>query len=498
MHPMSSGSPIAILATHTVQGANNNNAKLASTFKIGPFDHLLPPSAVIAVVFVWRRPLDSKAATSDPIISFNLLQMALSRLLDFYPHLTGRVHINDEDGSPEINRLGAGVELSEALCEIALPSEATEFSRGGFPDQGNLLLPQRNGSHNDFSQQPILSIQHTRFGCGSVSLGVCISHTVCDAHGFVQLMEDLSEIYRGFRRSGQTDISPKSVQLDKIPCITSHLSDVSLSSQEVQKALSVEPADYQIEKIPTVMSFTSDKHVTGKVLYFGPAELKALKHAASPSLQGHWISTFEAISAHLWLSVQRARSHYQSLNNTAFDNRETADLLTSLDWRESTRLNLPPRYFPNAVSEPFITLPLKDLSHEALPETASMIHEVLRARTPKDQNETLSWVMAQPKKDHINLRCRFNDRSFIISQWSKLNMYAVHFETDSKGYSILPERVWPPFTETSLVDGLAYFLPTGRDLSDDTDGLGIEIALSLHEPIWDILEQDVCFRKFRR
>ncbi|KAJ5734777.1 hypothetical protein N7533_013180 [Penicillium manginii] len=497
---MSFSSPVAILATHTVQGADTSNTtKLASSFPLGPFDHLLPPSAVIAVVFVWRRPLDSNAATSDPIISFDLLQMALSRLLDFYPHLTGRVHINDEDGSPEINQLGEGVELSEALCETSLPSKATQLSRGGFPDQGNLLLPQRNGSHEDFSRQPILSIQYTRFGCGSISLGVCISHSVCDAHGFVQLMEDLSEIYRGFRTSGQTNTSPKSVQPSQMPCITSHLSNVSLSLRESKKALSVKPVDYQVQKLPAVMSFTSNKPVTGKVLYFGPAELNALKHAASPSPQDHWVSTFEAISAHLWLSVQRARLRYRGLGNTAFDNSgETADLLTSLDWRESTRLKLPPRYFPNAVSEPFITLPLKDLSHQALPKTARMIHEVLRARTPKDQTETLSWVMAQPKKNHINLRCRFNERSFIISQWNKLHFYAVHFETDNQGKPVLPERVWPPFTETSLVDGLAYFLPTGSEVGGDTDRLGIDIALSLHEPIWDILEQDVCFRKFRR
>lgn len=40
------------------------------------------------------------------------------------------------------------------------------------PGQGNALLAKFNGTPDGFSEEPILSIQDTRFGCGSVSLGV--------------------------------------------------------------------------------------------------------------------------------------------------------------------------------------------------------------------------------------------------------------------------------------------------------------------------------------
>lgn len=243
------------------------------------------------------------------------------------------------------------------------------------------------------------------------------------------------------------------------------------------------------------MTFKSDKPVTGKLLRFTRDQLCAIKSAATDPMQGHYVSTFEALSALLWLSIQRVRIQYSSSKATIDCCDETADLLTSIDWRSPSRLNLPPRYFPNAVSEPCITLPLNNLCSNALPQTAQIIHEILQARTPLDQHETLQWVKAQPNKSKISLRARLNEKGFIISQWNKLNMYAIHFDTDNQGNGILPDRVWPPFTEDSLVDGLAYLLPTRPVASTDDSNRhsDIEVALSLHEPLWDFLGNDPQF-----
>ena len=79
---------------HNVQCTDQDGlAQIACPFPLGPCDHLLPPFAAIAVVFVWQQPRE----TGAPIISFNLLHTALARLLDFYPHLTDRMHINTKD-----------------------------------------------------------------------------------------------------------------------------------------------------------------------------------------------------------------------------------------------------------------------------------------------------------------------------------------------------------------------------------------------------------------
>lgn len=222
---MHSSSKVTIASTHKVQCADQGSlAQIACPFPLGPFDHLLPPFAAIAVVFVWRQPREASA----PIISFNLLHTALARLLDFYPHLTGRVYINAKDKNPEIRQLGEGAELHGAVCETALHQD---LAPEDMPGQGNALLVKSNSSPECFSNEPILSIQHTRFGCGSVSLGVRVNHTVCDAHGFVQLMEDLAEIYRELHTAslGGMSISLQKAQVQQRPCITSYLSDAVLT-----------------------------------------------------------------------------------------------------------------------------------------------------------------------------------------------------------------------------------------------------------------------------
>lgn len=156
------------------------------------------------------------------------------------------------------------------------------------------------------------------------------------------------------------------------------------------------------------------------------------------------------------------------------------------------------------MSEPTITLPLSELPAaddgytDLLQQTARTIHEELRSRTVADQQYTLQWVVAQPHKRKIALRFRLDESSFVVSQWNKLDMYGVYFETDQQGCPILPELVWPPFTEHSLMDGLAYLLPTKRKGVTDSEDSDIEVALSLQEPLWGILESDPQFRNFRQ
>ena len=405
------------------------------------------------------------------------------------------MRINAKDGSTEIHQLGEGAELHGAMCDSPLRQDIPQLAPEDIPRQGNALVAKFDGTLEGVAKEPILNIQHTRFRCGSVSLGVRLNHSVCDAYGFSQLMEDLADIYRGLRMG----ISLEFAQPWQLPCVASYLSVVDLSAHDSKEALKAKPADYHVEEAPMAMPFMSDKPVTGKLLYFSQDELLALKNAASNTLQGQWVSTFEALSAHLWLSVQRARIHYQNITKSDTDAcEETADLLTSLDWRPPSRMCLPPRYFPNAVSEPYITLPLNDLSDNSLPKIARTIHETLRGRTSAEQHETLSWVRAQQDKKNISLRCRFNDKSFIISQWNKLNMYGIYFDVDKDGHPILPDRVWPPFTKDSLVDGLAYLLPTSHKTSTGISNSDIEVALSLHEPLWDILESDTHYRKFHK
>jgi hypothetical protein len=111
--------------------------------------------------------------------------------------------------------------------------------------------------------------------------------------------------------------------------------------------------------------------------------------------------------------------------------------------------------------------------------------------TSKEEiNGSLRWVAAQPDKRKIRQDFRYGNGSFMVSQWNKFDMYT------GAVFEVPPVLVSPPFMPVSLVDGLAYFLPTEEQGTEGDTG-AIDVSLSLSELVWGILEQDKEFRRFR-
>jgi hypothetical protein len=81
--------------------------------KLGPLDQLVLPFVPIALVFVYKAPTKS----SGELMPAERPQLAASLLLNYYPHLTGRLQMNSTDGTPEIARLGTGAALLTARCD---------------------------------------------------------------------------------------------------------------------------------------------------------------------------------------------------------------------------------------------------------------------------------------------------------------------------------------------------------------------------------------------
>ncbi|KAG6596047.1 Anthranilate N-benzoyltransferase protein 1 [Phytophthora cinnamomi] len=177
--------------------------KLESPVLLGPLDHVAQNFTPITVVFVYRRE-------GGDLVPLDRLRKALSRLLDYYPHLTGRVVMDPNDRTPRIEQLGKGAKLFTAECSQPLaafeavgdddaPSSLPRLIVTNLPDGGNALLPSFDPTEAGLTRDPILAVQHTRFACGGVSIGFCLRHIICDACGFFQLVRDLAELYRGFR-----------------------------------------------------------------------------------------------------------------------------------------------------------------------------------------------------------------------------------------------------------------------------------------------------------
>lgn len=505
-----SADSVSIISQHTVRCANETSwAALDSPFRLGPLDQGVAPFIPIAVVFVYEQP------TSNPdveLIPAERLQRSLSLLLDHYPHLTGRLQINSGDGTPELNRLGTGAEFLVARCSKRLDEFTSPGSSPGrilsLPGAGNALLAPFDVTsvyHN-----PIFTVQHTRFACGSVGLGVRLYHKVCDADGFFQLVQDLAELYRSVRSSEKNEGPISGIfPLAHPPHIRSYMSELNgdkVTPEERLEALECQPAQLYIEASstdidvgdPAADNFVSSSStvttlhpppVVGRFLRFSSRELNTLKAQAtdpndSPS-SDNWISTFDALSAHLCQRVHRARLQLRA-KDPKHGKLSSPKFLTPVNIRSRLGNDCPSRYFPNALWLAYTDLPVDILSNGPLWQIAKVLHNLTRTpptSSKEEINRNIRWMAFQPDKGKIRERFQYGNGTLMISQWNKFDMYA------GTVFDVPPVLVSPPFTPISLVDGLVYLLPT-EERGTGRDTGAIDVSLALSEPLWAIFDED--------
>lgn len=512
---------VQVLKRHVVQCAGSSIAtNLESPFPLGPLDALVFSSVPIQNILIYRRPMTPPAPVDD-LIPFERFKKALARLLDYYPHLTGRLDFGTVDNAPQIIKIGAGSVLFEACTDARLADLAIGGGRdegdldiSTLPGSGSAFLPPFDKSLEGVCRDPILAIQHTRFPCGSVILGIKVHHIVCDANGFFRLTRDLAELYRGLRRAPL--LRP---ELSDPPIIHSILrgGPRAVPPQEREQWLQQKVSGFLVKDRmnhhnDTVVSAadessSSSSPVTGRVLRFRAADLVDLKQAATDPSGFGWISTFEAISAYLWQKVYLARIIYlKGLHNTTTKGAVTklvTGFWASIDMRSPSRLGIPFSYFPNAVYAVYSSSVDPELLIEKpLWKVAKFIHSLVRSVDAQRMTETMRWVAVQPDKNQIEVDYVFGNGCFTVSQWSKFDMYrGLDFDVDRQSQPIGPALVSPPFTDISLVDGLAMIVsqPALLENRSETGGgrpfsPGVDVNLSVLDPLWPLLKEDDWFK----
>ncbi|KAI0800006.1 transferase [Fomes fomentarius] len=498
----STSCPVAIVGTHTVQCAHSSSlSKIPPSMKLGALDQQVYPTIPVAVVFVYSTDDE----TSHEIIPADKLQTALSYLLDYCPHLTGRLHIDPTTGTRSIDRLGSGVHLHVAQCTSRLDALVTSSPRGrltlpDLPDGGNALLPPFEPTLESVcsDRTPILSVQHTRFACGGVALGLRALHTVVDLDAFFLLAHDLAEVYRS---DVGTLANPPSLN----PYLADQL-DEGMPPEKRETALKFKPQFLSVdaaggEVVPEYAkkNSTTDEGaspppppVTGRVMRFYSAQLDRLKAAATDPVdpENGWVSTYDALSALLWMRVYDARVQLKKAQGDKEDARlASSEYLTSVNY--CSHLALPQRYPFNAILMQFTTLSHGALTaadkEASLHEAARTVHAMTRSMSPDEARATARWVAAQRDKRSVKWEFNGGYGATMVSVWNKFGMY-VGMEFDGGRPPVL---VAPPFTVISCVDGLGYYLPTEKQNGE------IDLYLALNEPVWAVLEEDEFWLRFR-
>lgn len=119
--------PVKITATHVINFADPKSLEhLPSPFRLGPLDYLAHTGVPIDLVYAYEKPDHEK---TEDFIPISRLREAISNLLNYYPHLTGRLAIDPSNGVRSITKLGTGASLFEASCDQPL-SPSPDHMRG--------------------------------------------------------------------------------------------------------------------------------------------------------------------------------------------------------------------------------------------------------------------------------------------------------------------------------------------------------------------------------
>lgn len=457
-------------------------------FTLGPLDQLVHTGVSINVVWFYE------SMTQDELVPLFKFRRAINRLLDFYPHLTGRLSIHPDSGTRTIRKLGTGMHLIEAKCDANLQKFREKSQRVGneldifsFPQSGDALLAPWDPSPEAVQRDPIFTIQHTRFACSAVAIGMRISHVVCDAGGFLQVYQDLAEIYRAI--GTKTDLA--TVSLSVPPCLNSFMVDkmLHMDPKECDQALSKTPKHFFLatatESTSIWSQYDTSEPILGRSMNISSANLANLK-AQAVALDGSTtFSSFCVLSAYLWQQTHIARLHRSNrLHSPTSSPYSKSAFLTSVNF--STQMGLPSHSFGNSIITPFAELTSDQLATRSISNTAQIIYELTQIGPTTEIKEQAKWIAAQPDKTLIRYSFPFSPSSFMTSGWHRFPLY------QGAALDVEPVFVSPTFIPTFLVDGLVYFLKPrdGRD--------GLDMIMSLRESTWKELDQCDGFAKMFR
>jgi len=444
---------------------------LGDSLALGPLDHVSSEHVFLAVCFAY---------ISD--ISYDRLRTALVHVLNRYPHLTGRLHI-DSSGSRSIHRFGSGAILQRATTSYRLSAARDQEGRidiTRLPGAGSVLVPSYDGGRED--GDPILSIKMTFFAGGGTVLGVRAPHSVCDASGFFSLVGHLAKAYDATLAQ---DISHP-----PIPDIA-HRPYIPLDESRIPSKQGPTRPKYPImeQLAPTIPSPDPGPEIEGRFLHFDEAYLQKLKEEAKPA---HEItSKYRALTAHLWQlshrSAQISRRRRRQSSAPDLEVHPSVGLTIAINMRKRLP-TIPPDLIFNAVLPCSTHLPSDNLYSSKLRSIAQEINTMIR------QDHFIHHHSISSTIQHIH-DCQEKSRidfgwagHFVSTQWPG-DMY----ETSAMD-GIRPDLVSLPILP-GVVDGLLIVLPpplrrVQRGLEEVvTEGEGLVGVLCLEKSTWEIIDE---------
>ncbi|GLU13534.1 hypothetical protein SLE2022_301670 [Rubroshorea leprosula] len=294
------------------------------------------------------------------------LKDSLSRTLDFFPPLTGRlatVQHGDETTSFSIDCNNTGALFVHAVAEGVRTSDITQHVH----DPCVYSFFPLNGIKNiEATSKPILAVQVTELDDG-IFIGCTINHSVSDGMSFWHFLNSWSEISRG------------SVDLSKPPVFERSFLNGTVDV----------PIHIPNSQVKQIHNESIRLPLQEKVLHFTKENIAELKAKANAEAGSDNISSLQALLAHIWRSICRTK-HLDS-------NEEISHRLT-VGVRPRLQSLLPQQYFGNAVQFGNLTLKAGELLEGGLGTVSLQMNKMVAAHT---EEKLKNFLMLWPKSPRL-------------------------------------------------------------------------------------------------
>ncbi|AES88441.1 putative taxadien-5-alpha-ol O-acetyltransferase [Medicago truncatula] len=408
-------------------------------------------------IYVYKPNLDFPNDKKDPAC---VIKEALSKALVYYYPLAGKITTLD-DGKLGINCNGDGVPFleSNANCELS----SLHYLEGiDVPTAQKLVFD--NPSQDQTSPHPLV-FKVTKFLCGGFTIGMGLSHSVCDGYGASQFYRALAEL-----ASGKNEPSLKPVwERERLTA---------------KSTLKEQPFQFLIDKTSIATSpFLPTKEISHECFNLNGDTIKRLKmKLMKESDDGKHVikenfTTLETLGAYVWKSKVKALK----LNN---DGKTMFCLAVGV--RKLLDPPLHEGYYGNAFVASNVVLKVKELNEKPLFEIVKLIKESKKLPLNNEYIKNSINILETMRKR--NIRIEGTGASLVLTDWRQLGLLQ---EVDF-GWKDSVNIVPVPWNMFGFVD-LCLFLPP-NNLDPSMKG-GVRIFVSLPKASMAKFKEEMEFLK---
>ncbi|OVA15851.1 Transferase [Macleaya cordata] len=309
-----------------------------------------------------RHKSDEQSKQEETNIIITHLKTSLSYTLNHFFPLAGRLAVEKHDDdtiSVYINCNSVGAEFIHAAADITI---ADILDPVYVPRIVTSLFSLNGVVNYEGRAQPLLSIQVTELIDG-IFLGCSMNHTVCDGTSFWHFLNSWSEI----SRSGTNVILSPPIHERWFLNNTNCPIRLPFSHDEL------------LGKGNTLLRFEV------RIFHFKPENIARIKAKAnSKSQTNNSISSLQALFAHIWVAVTRARR---------LDPNEETSFWLVIGNRARLNPPLPEAYFGNSIQFEVATTKAGELLEKGIGLGASLLNQVVMSQDEEAiRNSWDSWA----------------------------------------------------------------------------------------------------------